>query len=255
MANEQCLNGKVALVTGAAGALGENFAHTLGRAGAKVVVAGRRLAPLQQVASALRDQGVQALAVSMDVTDESSVAAAFDQVEREFGRVNVVVNNAGIAVNKPAIKTSLQEWSSVVDTNLKGCWVVCSQAARRLVAAGEPGSIINISSILGYRVAGAVIGYTTAKAGLEQMTKALALEWARYGIRVNAIAPGYIETELNRDFFHSDAGQAMINRIPQRRLGQPHHLDGALLLLASDASEYMTGSSIVIDGGHLQSTL
>jgi NAD(P)-dependent dehydrogenase (short-subunit alcohol dehydrogenase family) len=249
------LDGKVALVTGAAGALGEQFAVTLGQAGAKVALAGRRLAPLQAVAGRLQQQGIQALAVSMDVTDENSVAQGFDTIEQALGLADVIVSNAGIGITKQAIELTLAEWQNVMDTNLKGSWIICSQAAQRLVKANKPGSIINITSILGYRVGGAVLAYTTAKAGLEQMTRALAFEWARYGIRVNALAPGYIETDLNRDFFATDAGKAMIRRIPQRRLGTPQELEGALLLLASDASSYMTGSSIVVDGGHLQSTL
>lgn len=249
------LEGKVALVTGAAGALGEQFARSLGQAGAAVAVAGRRLEPLQRVASQLHAEGIKAVAVSIDVTDQASVSTGFDTIEQTLGTVDVVVSNAGIATTKPAIKLALDEWQQVIDTNLKGSWIVCSQAAQRLVKAGKPGSIINVTSILGHRVGGAVLAYTTAKAGLEQMTRALALEWARYGIRVNALAPGYIETDLNRDFFGTDAGKAMIQRIPQRRLGTPRELEGALLLMASDASSYMTGSSIVVDGGHLQSTL
>jgi NAD(P)-dependent dehydrogenase (short-subunit alcohol dehydrogenase family) len=249
------LEGKVALVTGAAGALGEQFARSLGQAGAAVAVAGRRLEPLQRVASQLHAEGIKAVAVSIDVTDQASVSTGFDTIEQTLGTVDVVVSNAGIATTKSAIKLTLDEWQQVIDTNLKGSWIVCSQAAQRLVKAGKPGSIINVTSILGHRVGGAVLAYTTAKAGLEQMTRALALEWARYGIRVNALAPGYIETDLNRDFFGTDAGKAMIQRIPQRRLGTPRELEGALLLMASDASSYMTGSSIVVDGGHLQSTL
>lgn len=249
------LKGKVALVTGAAGALGENFSQVLARHGASVAVAGRRREPLHKLAEQLQAHGVRAMAVSMDVGNEASVKAGFDDIQDSLGLVDIVVNNAGVATNAPALNTTLEQWNSVIATNLTGCWVVATEAARRLVQAGQGGSIINISSILGYRVGGAVAPYTTAKAGLEQLTRVLALEWARYGIRVNAIAPGYVETDLNRDFFASDAGKAMIKRIPQRRLGQPQHLDGALLLLASEASEYMTGSSIVVDGGHLQSTL
>ncbi len=139
--------------------------------------------------------------------------------------------------------------------NLTGCWLTACEVARRLVAAGRPGSLILVSSILGHRVAGNVLPYTVSKAGLEQMTRALALEWARHRIRVNALAPGYVETDLNREFFASQPGLNLIQRIPQRRLGHPHDLDGPLLLLASDASAYMTGSSLVVDGGHLQSTL
>ncbi|UYO92757.1 SDR family NAD(P)-dependent oxidoreductase [Pollutimonas sp. M17] len=249
------LDGKVALVTGAAGALGSHFAGTLGHAGATVVLAGRRLQPLKELAARLHSNHITAHPVHMDVGDPASVEQAFDEAWSLCGGVDVLVCNAGVAVNKKALDIPFDEWSQVVDTNLKGSWLVCRQAARRLADAGRPGSIITVTSILGHRVAAAVLPYAASKAGLEHMTRAMALEWARHGIRVNALAPGYIETSLNSDFFASEAGQALIRRIPQRRLGRPQDLDGALLLLASDASLYMTGSSIVVDGGHLQSSL
>lgn len=255
MHNQFSLAGKTALVTGASGCLGEHFAETLGRAGAKVAVAGRRPEPLERLANRLQKLGIEAHAFVIDVTDESSVRSGFSQAQALCGPVDIVVCNAGVAVNKSSLSLSVQEWDQVLDVNLKGCWMVGNEAARRLAEAGLPGSIINISSILGHRVAGNVLPYTVSKAGLEQLTKGQALEWARHGIRVNALAPGYIETSLNSDFFASDAGKAMIKRIPQRRLGLASDLDGALLLLASDASAYITGSSIVVDGGHLQSTL
>lgn len=249
------LDNKAVLITGASGGLGEHFAATLSDAGATVIAAGRRRQPLDALVQRLQKQGAKAHAVTMDVTSQVSIAAGFNQAQEHCGVIGVVVCCAGVAINKKSLDLSVDEWDKVVDTNLKGSWMVCNEAARRLVQAGQPGSIINITSILGHRVAGSVLPYAAAKAGLEQMTCALALEWARHGIRVNALAPGYIETDLNREFFSSEAGQAMINRIPQRRLGQCADLDGALLLLASDASSYMTGSSIVVDGGHLQSSL
>lgn len=255
MNNNFSLDGKAVLVTGASGGLGEHFAETLGLAGATVVVAGRRGKRLHEVAGRLQKSGIEAHAVTLDVTSPDSIRNGFDQAQTVCGLVDVVVCNAGVTVNKRSLDLTVAEWGGVLDTNLTGSWMVANEAARRLVQAGQPGSIIIITSILGHRVAGSVLPYTVSKAGLEQMTRGLALEWARYGIRVNAIAPGYIETDLNRDFFSSDAGKAMINRIPQRRLGQRGDLDGALMLLASDASAYMTGSSIVVDGGHLQSSL
>ncbi|MDX1489454.1 MAG: SDR family oxidoreductase, partial [Acidiferrobacterales bacterium] len=165
------------------------------------------------------------------------------------------VNNAGVTHSTPALEVSQTDWQAVIDTNLKGAWLVAQEGTRRLVAAAVGGSIINIVSVLAFRVVGHTAAYAASKAGLVQLTRTLALEWARYQIRVNAIAPGYIATDLNREFLASAAGQAMIKRIPQRRAGSPDDLDGALLLLASDASRYMTGSVIVVDGGHLQSTL
>ena len=249
------LAGKTALVTGASGGLGAHFCRTLGKAGAAVVLAGRRIEPLRRLADELRESGVAAHPLSLDVTDPESVRAGFEQAQTLCGPIDIAICNAGITVTKDALALASSEWDQVLDVNLKGCWLVASEAARRLIADGRPGSIINVSSILGHRVAGKVLPYTVSKAGLEQMTRALGLEWARHGIRVNAIAPGYVETDLNREFFASEAGAAMIRRIPQRRLGRASDLDGALLLLASDASAYMTGSSIVVDGGHLQSTL
>ncbi len=249
------LTGKNILVTGAGSGLGASFARTLAEHGARVMLAGRRSAPLEMVAKEINEAGGKAHGITMDVTDAASVLRGFDQIQQDHGLVNVVVCNAGVALNRKALDIELDDWRAVLDTNLTGCWLVAREAARRLVQAGQPGSIINISSILGMRVAGSVMPYAVAKAGLEQLTRCLALEWTRHGIRVNALAPGYIETDLNHDFFQSDAGQAMIKRIPQRRLGQTSDLKAPLLMLASDSSSYMTGSTIVVDGGHLQSSL
>lgn len=249
------LSGEVALVTGASSGLGRHFAQTLASAGARVVVAARRRQRLQALAAQIESEGGHALALSMDVTEAESVAETFATAQDKLGPVTVVVNNAGVISADAAMEVKERDWDRVVNTNLKGAWLVAQEAARQLIAAGVGGSIINIASILAVRVAGHTAPYAASKAGLMHLTRVLALEWARHGIRVNAIAPGYVETELNREFFATPAGQAMIKRIPQRRLGKPEDLDGALLLLASDASRYMTGSTIVVDGGHLQSTL
>ncbi len=249
------MNGKTALVTGAFGGLGRHFALTLARAGAAVGLVGRRVAEGEKLADEIRAAGGKAFAFAMDVTDAPSVPAAFDAVAQALGPIQVLVNNAGVAVTKPFLDVSEEDWSSVVDVNLNGAWRVAQTGARHMRDHAQGGSIVNIASITGLRVAGAISAYVASKAGLIQLTKAMALELARFDIRVNALAPGYVETDINRAFFASEAGQALIRRIPQRRIGKPHELDGALLLLASDAGSYMTGSIIVADGGHLVNSL
>lgn len=247
------LSGDIAFVTGASAGLGRHFASVLARAGARVVLCARRRDLVAEAAAAL--PAGKALAVAGDVTDGASMQRALQQAEHQLGPVTLLVNNAGIADGHTALDLPEDDWDSVLDTNLKGAWRMAQLCARQWVEREMPGNIVNIASILGFRVAGRSLPYAVSKAGLVQMTKALSLEWARHGIRVNAIAPGYIETDLNRDFFATSPGQALIKRIPQRRLGQPADLDGALLLLASSASAYMTGSVIAVDGGHLNSSL
>ncbi|MBC9907994.1 SDR family NAD(P)-dependent oxidoreductase [Achromobacter xylosoxidans] len=249
------LRNKRALVTGAFGGLGAEFARTLSAAGAHVALAGRRLQAGEQLAAELAAPDRRACAIALDVTQPDSVASLFDAAsERLGGTIDILVNNAGVTATRPALEHTEADWMDVIDVNLNGTWRVAQAAGRHMQAHGG-GSIINIASILGLRVAQQVPAYAASKAALIQLTQALALEWARHGIRVNALAPGYIETDLNREFFASDAGQALIRRVPQRRLGQARELSAPLLLLASDASSFMTGSVLVADGGHLISTL
>jgi NAD(P)-dependent dehydrogenase (short-subunit alcohol dehydrogenase family) len=249
------LSGKVALVTGAGSGLGRHFAGVLAGAGATVVAAGRRTGPIEAAAAELTGQGRRCHAVAMDVRDPASVQAAFAEAARLAGRwPDVLVNNAGLAITKPAIDLAPEEWDLVVGTNLTGAFAAAQAAARGMRGQGG-GAIVNVASILGLRVAGMLAPYAASKAGLIQLTKALALEWARDGIRVNALAPGYVETDLNRAFFEGEAGRRLVARIPQRRLGRMDDLDGPLLLLCSDASAYMTGSVVEVDGGHLVSGL
>ena len=251
------LDGRIALVTGATSGLGLHFANALADAGASVALAARRRDRLHQVATKIEHKGNRVVVCEMDVTDPPTIKRSFERIEEKLGAVDVLVNNAGIASTSSALELDESEWDEVIDTNLKGAWLVAQQTAQRLVRLKKPGAIINIASILGYRVAKGVSSYSASKAGLIQLTQALALEWAKDQIRVNAIAPGYVLTEMNQDFFekNSSASESIVRNIPQRRIGTPEELTGALLLLASDASSYMTGSTIVVDGGHMQASL
>jgi len=249
------LDGHTALVTGANGGLGSHFAQTLAKAGANVAIAARRVESLREVEESIRPSGARVHCIALDVTKRDSVAAAFEGAAEALGPVTVVVNNAGIAVTKPLLEHTDDDWNEVIGVNLTGAWRVAQEAARHMVKHQRGGSIVNIASILGLRVSAQVPSYVASKAALIQLTKAMALELARHRIRVNALAPGYVETSINREFFASDAGQALIKRIPQRRIGNPEELDAALLLLASDAGSYATGSVLAIDGGHLVNTL
>lgn len=246
------LTGKTALVTGASGGLGLHFARFLAANGASVILTARRKAALDQACGEIRAAGGSAEALEMDVSNAASVTKAFASLPDPL---DILINNAGVTATQRAQDLEEAVWDSILDTNLKGAFLVAQSAARGMKAAGRGGAIVNVASILGMRVAGSVSPYAASKAGLIHLTKALALEWARDRIRVNALCPGYIETDLNRDFFASEAGQTLIKRIPQRRLGKPEELDGALLLLCSDAGSYITGSVIAVDGGHLVSSL
>jgi NAD(P)-dependent dehydrogenase (short-subunit alcohol dehydrogenase family) len=252
---DDLLADRVALVTGASSGLGRRFAEVLAAHGAAVACCARRREKLAETVDAITASGGQALAVEMDVTDRESVADAFETADRALGQVTILINNAGLASTGPAIDLDPATWDQTMATNLTGAWTVAQRAAKDMIAAGRPGTIVNVASVLGLRQAGGVMPYAVSKAGIVQMTKSLALEWARHRIRVNAIAPGYIETDLNREFLESEGGQTLMKRIPQRRFGKPEDLDGALLLLASDASDFMTGEVVAVDGGHLVNTL
>lgn len=249
------LTGQLVLVTGASSGLGQHFARVLARAGARVVLAGRRLESLESFADQMRAEGAEAFAVSMDVSNASSIRSGFDQMIHKLGVPDVIVNNAGVTFTHAALEQSEHDWDQVINTNLKGAWMVATEAGRRLVEAGKSGSIVNIASILGERVAGGVAPYAISKAGVIQATKALALELARYGIRINALMPGYVVTDLNRAFLESALGEKLRMRVPSRRFVQLHELDGPLLLLASSAGSAMTGACIAVDAGHLVGTL
>ena len=248
------LDGQLALVTGASSGLGRHFAGVLAQAGARVALAARRVDKLQSLVEDIQRSGGEAMAVALDVGNAASVRACFDALA-PFGTPAVVVNNAGVTVTKAALEQTEDDYDQVLDTNLKGCWLVATEAARRMVAAGQGGCIVNVASILGQRVAGGVAPYVISKAGVVQATKALALELARHKIRVNALLPGYVVTDLNREFLASEAGEKLRARIPSRRFNELEDLDGPLLLLASAAGAGMSGASVAVDGAHRVSSL
>ncbi len=248
------LTGAVALVTGASSGLGRHFAKVLAANGATVALAARRADRLAALAGEIAADVGTAIAVACDVTDKDSVTAAFDAVEAEAGPVMLLVNNAGIAHGGPALDLEAETWRAVMATNLDAVLALSKQAARRMIAAETGGAIVNIASIAGLGVDKGIAAYAASKAGVIQLTKALALEWARYGIRVNAIAPGWFETEINTDYLASPAGQTILKSNPMRRFGKDGDLDGALLLLSSTAGGYITGTTLTVDGGHLLGT-
>ena len=250
------LANRTALVTGASSGLGHHFAGVLAKAGASVVVAARRLDKLEEVAAEIEAKGGKALAVEMDVTDDGSVVAAFDSIREALGRpCDVVINNSGMSREGWYREQSEEDWNAVIDTNLTGVWRVGKHATNALINAKAKGSIINIASITAHRTQYMTTAYCVSKAGVDHLTRHMALESARYGIRVNAISPGYYKTAINDEYLESEAGEAMRKRIAFRRFGEYRELDGALLLLSSEAGSYMTGSTIVVDGGHLLSPI
>jgi 3-oxoacyl-[acyl-carrier protein] reductase len=241
------LTGEVALVTGASSGLGRRFAQVLAAHGAKVVAAARRTDRLAELAQ----QGSGIAPLALDVTATASLAAALDEAESHFGPLTLLVNNAGIASGRRILDTPEEDWAAVQRTNVDSVWHLSRAFAERLVARNSPGTIINIASLLAEKVSVSSAAYAVSKAAVLHMTKAQAMEWARHQIRVNAICPGYITSEMTEDYLASPAGQEMVKRIPQRRVGDPSDLDGALLLLASPrASGFMTGASLRVDGGH-----
>lgn len=251
MSNLFSLAGKRVLVTGASSGFGAHFAGVLAEAGADLVLAARRRDKLEQTADAVRALGREALVVEMDVADYASVQSAF----ADMPMLDVVINNAGISRVGTTDGYSEQDWDAVLDTNLKGVWAVSQQAIRAWQAAGRGGNIVNVASILGLRVGQQLSVYAASKAAVVQLTRSIALDYARAGIRCNALCPGYFETDINRDWLRSEHGERQIKRIPFRRVGDMTDISGPLLLLASDASAYMSGVALPVDGGHLCSTL
>jgi 3-oxoacyl-[acyl-carrier protein] reductase len=245
------LTGRVALVTGASSGLGVRFAEVLAEAGAAVVLVARRTDRLAAVQERIEKAGGRAVAIGADMLDHGAIIRAFDQAEKALGTVTIVVNNAGVAHAHRAVEMPEEEWRRVIGTNLDAVFYCAQEAARRMLAAGKGGAIVNISSVLGFGVSKGTAAYAVAKAGVVQLTKALGLELAFKGIRVNAIAPGWIVTDLNRDYLLSEQGAAIKREIPVGRFGEERDLDGALLLLVSDAGRFIAGTTIVVDGGQM----
>jgi NAD(P)-dependent dehydrogenase (short-subunit alcohol dehydrogenase family) len=245
------LKGRVALVTGASSGLGLRFAEVLAEEGAAVALVARRADRLAALKERIEKAGGRAVAIGADVLDRKAMVRAFDAAEQAFGTVTILVNNAGVAHAHRAVELSEEEWRRVVGTNLDAVFFWAQEAARRMLAAGKHGAIVNIASVLGFGVSKGTVAYSVAKAGVIQLTKTLGLELAFKGVRVNAIAPGWIVTELNRDYLLSEQGAAIKREIPVGRFGEERDLDGALLLLVSDAGRFIAGTTIVVDGGQL----
>ncbi|HVV81408.1 MAG TPA: glucose 1-dehydrogenase [Pseudolabrys sp.] len=246
------LKGRVALVTGASSGLGQQFARALADNSAAIVLVARRADRLKDFKAELEKSGARAIAVEADVNDRAAMTAAFDAAEKAFGTVTILVNNAGVAqAPVRAVELTEDEWRRVMSTNLEAVLFWAQEAAKRMLATGKKGAIVNIASVLGLGVSKGAVSYATSKAAVIQLTKALSLEWAFKGVRVNAIAPGWFVTEINDDYLNSDAGAAIKRDIPMGRFGNAGDLDGALLLLVSDAGTYMTGATLVVDGGQV----
>ena len=244
------LDGKVALVTGASSGLGRYFAQVLAASGAKVALVARREDRIEAVAREINDGGGSAIALPLDVTNRDEFDSILDRIEQELGTVDILINNAGIAVEGPTLDMDDADLDRILDINTKALWSLAKRVSDRLAKQGKSGSIINIASILGLNASPSLSLYAITKAAVVQMTKAMAVDLWRYNIRVNAICPGYFRTEINSHFFDTEDGQKAIKRLPPRRLGKYEELEGILVLLASDASSFITGTSIPVDGGH-----
>lgn len=243
------LDGKVALVTGASSGLGRQFALTLAKAGAKVAIAARRAEKLDELAQEIAQFDGRAMPVTCDVTDLDSVQAAVAAAETELGPISILINNSGVAAQKKIVDTEEGDYDFVMDTNVKGAYFVAREVAKAMIRHDIPGRIVNIASVAGLKVLKQLSVYCMSKAAVVQMTKAMAMEWGSHGINVNAICPGYIETEMNREFWATESGMRMIKGLPRQRVGDPDDLDGLILLLCSDDSRFINGAIIAADDG------
>lgn len=244
------LDGKVAMITGASSGIGARLAQSFAAAGAAVALVARRRDRLEALEQELLASGAQVVVVELDINDHAALPAAFASIEARLGVADVVVNNAGIAAPATFLKTTADALHDTMSTNFESAWHVTQEAARRLVAARKPGSIINVASVLALGAGPGYAAYSASKAALVSMTRSLALEFVRYRIRVNALAPGWFVTEMNRDYFATAAGEEYLKKIPPGRAGQLDELVGPALLLASDAGSYVNGVTLPVDGGH-----
>ena len=251
------LDGRNVVITGASSGFGSHFAGVLAEAGARVVLGARRTDKIGARVEGIRSAGGEAAGVALDVRDADSIKTFLDAAESEFGPIDVVINNAGVEAGaKTYVMIDEEDWDFVMETNLKGAWLMAKQYTERIAANGQTGgNIINISSITDRRTIKGQFPYAVSKGALTRMTEVMALEAAKYRIRVNALAPGYFLTDVSRLLLESDQAPAFMQGIPMRRFGEFDDLDGPLLLLASDASRYMTGSVLVVDGGHVCASL
>ncbi len=257
MAYQIDLSGRVALVTGASSGLGAQFAHTLARAGAAVVLASRRTERLDDLRVSIEADGGDAHVVAMDVTDLASIRAAVARAETEVGPIDILVNNSGVSTTQRLQDVTETDYDFIMDTNVRGAFFVAQEVAKRMLARAKgaaPGTwvggrIINIASMAGLKVLPQIGVYCMSKAAVVQMTKAMAVEWGRFGINVNAICPGYIDTEINHHHWETEAGQKLISMLPRKRVGHPADLDAVLMMLASNESHFVNGAVIAADDG------
>lgn len=249
------LEGKVALITGASSGLGEHFAQLLAQHGARVVIAARRVDRLNTLQKKIEQAGGQALAVEMDVSSEQSVDAALNKIKEELGVVSVLINNAGMADSRSFLKLDENSWQTTLDVNLTGAWRVAHRVSQQMVENSVAGCIVNIASILGLRVGFGHSSYAVSKAGIVQLTRSMALELSRKNIRVNALCPGFIETEINSEYFATKEGQEYVKTTPAGRVGKLTELDAPLLLLCTESGSFINGVALPVDGGHLVSSL
>ncbi|MBO9678304.1 SDR family oxidoreductase [Paenacidovorax monticola] len=251
------LSGRVALVTGASSGLGAQFARTLARAGAGVVLASRRVEKLKDLRARIEGEGGDAHVVELDVTDMGSIKAAVAHAETEMGSIDILVNNSGVSTTQRLQDVTEADYDFIFDTNTKGAFFVAQEVARRMLARSRgdaPGSftggrIINIASMAGIKVLPQIGAYCMSKAAVVQMTRAMALEWGRFGINVNALCPGYIDTEINHHHWETEQGQKLMAMLPRKRVGQPQDLDALIVMLASDQSHFVNGAVIAADDG------